>query len=165
MSRPALSPKNQPVSKLTAYEFLTRVNNMPSPPSQDTPATWLDPAGICLSLLCAVHCLFMPIFITTLPLVGLGFLANEQTEGFFVIVALTVAVGSISWGFHLHRQQRALLTLGAAAAMMLVGRFALRMAPMKSLWLQLALDCSSSVMRLTFASVAPVSCAMKRIWW
>ena len=31
--------------------------------------------------------------------------------------------GSITWGFQLHRQQRVLLTLGAAAAMMLVGRF------------------------------------------
>lgn len=97
--------------------------------SANAPTTWLDPTGISLSLLCAVHCLLMLVLITVLPLVGLGILANEQTERFFVIVALTVAAGSIFWGFHLHRQQRVLLTLGAAAAMMLAGRFALADGP------------------------------------
>jgi MerC mercury resistance protein len=64
----------------------------------DTPATWLDLAGICLSLLCAAHCLLMPVLITTLPLIGLGALVTERTEGVLVLIALIVAAGSLSLG-------------------------------------------------------------------
>ncbi len=97
--------------------------------SANASTTWLDPAGVCLSLLCAVHCLLAPALVTSLPLLGLGFLASEQAEAIFVITALAIAVGSITWGFQLHRHQRVLLTLGAATAMMLVGHFALADSP------------------------------------
>jgi MerC mercury resistance protein len=62
----------------------------------DTPAIWLDLAGICLSLLSAAHCLLMPVLITTLPLIGLGALVTERTEGVLVLIALIMAAGSIS---------------------------------------------------------------------
>lgn len=78
---------------------------------------WADPVGVCLSSLCAIHCLAGPLLVTTLPLAGLGFLIDERTELLFVLASLTLAAGSLAWGFHIHRQQRALLTLEAAAAM------------------------------------------------
>lgn len=85
-------------------------------------SSWADPAGICLSSLCALHCLAGPLLVTALPLAGFGFLVDERTELLFLLASLTLAAGSLAWGFHLHRQQRALLTLGAAAAMIAAGR-------------------------------------------
>jgi ABC-type Mn2+/Zn2+ transport system ATPase subunit len=99
------------------------------PFSSSASTTWLDPVGIGLSLLCALHCLLAPRFITLLPLAGLGVLADERTEVLLVFAALAVATASLAWGFRIHRQQRVLLTLGAAAAMMLAGRFALADSP------------------------------------
>jgi ABC-type Mn2+/Zn2+ transport system ATPase subunit len=102
--------------------LLSPFTHLPLSPSAHT--SWLDPAGIGLSLLCALHCLLAPLFITLLPLTGLGILADERTEVLLVFAALAVATASLAWGFRIHRQQRVLLTLGAATAMMLLGRFA-----------------------------------------
>jgi hypothetical protein len=39
----------------------------------------LDNAGMTASLMCAAHCALLPIVVTLLPVVGLGFLAHETT--------------------------------------------------------------------------------------
>lgn len=85
--------------------------------------SWADPAGVCFSLACAIHCLVTPLLVTALPFAGLGFLLDERTELFFVLASLTLASGSLAWGFRIHRQQRVLLTFGAAAALLVTGRF------------------------------------------
>lgn len=51
----------------------------------------MDAGGATASLLCAIHCALMPILVTLLPLVGLGFLASETTE--WVVVALSGVLG------------------------------------------------------------------------
>lgn len=94
--------------------------------SRSAAISWADPAGVCLSLACAMHCLAAPLLVTILPLAGVGILVDERTELFFVLASLLFAGGSLTWGFHIHRQQRLLLTLGAAAAMMGTGRFLLQ---------------------------------------
>lgn len=121
--------RNSPILPVSASPFPPPLSHFPSFPSSDGPVAWLDPVGIFLSLLCAVHCLLAPLLITLLPLAGLGFLAGEQTEAVFVLTTFAVAVASLSWGFRVHRHQRVLLTLGAAAAMMLLGRFSLADSP------------------------------------
>jgi hypothetical protein len=40
----------------------------------------LDSIGITASTLCAIHCAAMPLLFTSLPLLGLGFLANAWVE-------------------------------------------------------------------------------------
>lgn len=51
------------------------------------------------STLCAIHCAAVPVFLTSLPLVGLGFLANPWVEWGMIIVALVVGVWSIAGSF------------------------------------------------------------------
>lgn len=51
------------------------------------------------STLCAIHCAAVPVFFTSLPLVGLGFLANPWVEWSMIIVALIVGVASIAGSF------------------------------------------------------------------
>ena len=57
-----------------------------------------DTTGACLSVACAVHCLAMPLLVAVLPLIGLGFLANESAELVLILVAIGLAVGSLAWG-------------------------------------------------------------------
>jgi hypothetical protein len=55
----------------------------------------LDHFGMTASILCAIHCAIVPIIITTLPLVGLGFLANPWLEWGMITLALFIGVYAI----------------------------------------------------------------------
>lgn len=54
----------------------------------------LDWLGMAASLACAAHCAAMPSLAGLLPLVGMGFLANEQAE--WVLIGLSLSVGALS---------------------------------------------------------------------
>jgi drug/metabolite transporter superfamily protein YnfA len=74
----------------------------------------LDKTGVAVSWICAVHCLMTPILLVSLPLIGLGFLASEQTEYFFI--GLSVAIGGavlLPAFFRRHRKIRTLLLFAA----------------------------------------------------
>jgi phosphoglycerol transferase MdoB-like AlkP superfamily enzyme len=55
----------------------------------------LDNVGMTASTLCAIHCAAVPVFFTSLPLVGMGFLANPWIEWIMIIIALVVGISSI----------------------------------------------------------------------
>jgi O-antigen/teichoic acid export membrane protein len=55
----------------------------------------LDNIGMTASTLCAIHCAAVPIFFTSLPLLGLGILANPWVEWIMIIIALVVGISSI----------------------------------------------------------------------
>ncbi len=77
---------------------------------------FVDKTGACISFACAIHCMAMPLLITLLPLVGLGFLVSEPSELVIIGVAVVLAVGSIVWGVRHHRSWRAFLVLVVALA-------------------------------------------------
>jgi hypothetical protein len=63
----------------------------------------LDRIGMTASTLCAIHCAIVPLLITSLPLLGLGFLANPWFEWGMIIFALFIgvyAIGSSYFGTH-----------------------------------------------------------------
>lgn len=60
--------------------------------------SWADPAELCLSLTCAVHCLAAPLLVTKLPLAEVSFFADARPELVFMFAALTLAGGSLTWG-------------------------------------------------------------------
>ena len=80
----------------------------------------VDNAGAFLSMACAVHCLAMPLVVTMLPLVGLGFLAGEPAE-YALIGAVLLAAGSVVSGVRHHRKWRAFPTLVLAAGIIVTG--------------------------------------------
>jgi ABC-type Mn2+/Zn2+ transport system ATPase subunit len=61
--------------------------------------------------------------VTTFPLAGIGFLADERIETVFLSMSVLLAGASLTWGFRIHRQQGVLFTLGSAAILILTGRF------------------------------------------
>ena len=85
-------------------------------------AAKLDNIGMTASTLCAIHCAAVPVFFTSLPLVGLGFLANPWVEWGMIIVALIVGVLSIAGSFlNSHHRVLPLLLLIIGFATIILG--------------------------------------------
>jgi len=55
----------------------------------------LDHLGIAASLLCAVHCAFMPFLITILPLFGLEFLSSPWIEAGMLVLSMLIGISSL----------------------------------------------------------------------
>lgn len=51
----------------------------------------LDKLGASLSLLCALHCISLPILLTTMPLLGQSFLTNPILEASLIVGSLVIA--------------------------------------------------------------------------
>lgn len=79
-------------------------------------------AAVFLSLLCAVHCLLLPVGMAVLPLLGAGgMLFSEGTElalGAFVVVS---ALLGAAWGYRRHRDLRYVLATLTGLVLYLVG--------------------------------------------
>jgi len=78
----------------------------------------LDNVGMTASILCAVHCALVPLLITSLPLFGLGFLANPWFE--WGMITLAVFVGFYAIGISYFRSHHRILP-----AVLLLGGFLL----------------------------------------
>jgi hypothetical protein len=75
----------------------------------------LDNVGMTASVLCAVHCAVVPLLLTSLPLFGLGFLANPWLEWSMIIFALFIgfyAIGSSYFNIHRKLLPMCLLIIG-----------------------------------------------------
>ena len=65
--------------------------------------TDLDKIGIMASVLCVIHCAFLPILVTALPLLGIGFLVKDRTEVLMVLLSILIAGISIGTSYKIHR--------------------------------------------------------------
>lgn len=54
----------------------------------------LDAIGIGASLACAIHCILLPVFFTTLPFLGIEWLENSTLE--IITVSISLLVGSLA---------------------------------------------------------------------
>jgi len=82
----------------------------------------LDNIGMTASTLCAIHCALVPIFITVLPLIGLGFLANPWFEWGMIILAFIIGISSISSSyFRMHKRWLPLLLLSIGFTVIILG--------------------------------------------
>jgi hypothetical protein len=86
----------------------------------------LDLMGTCVSLMCALHCLTVPLLVTVLPLAGAGVFLGGSLEVLFIAASVALATGSLCWGFRRHRRWQMFIVLGAALTMIAVGRFLAR---------------------------------------
>ena len=82
----------------------------------------LDRAGATASFLCAIHCALMPLVVTILPLLGLGFLSSEPVEWALLTASATLGSLSLCLGFRKHRKRRTFMVLAIALAIMVAGR-------------------------------------------
>ncbi|PWK78498.1 MerC mercury resistance protein [Mucilaginibacter oryzae] len=82
----------------------------------------LDNIGLTASTLCAVHCAVVPLVLTGLPLIGLGFLANAWVEWAMIIFALAIGAYSIGLSYtRTHHRSLPLLMLATGFGLILAG--------------------------------------------
>lgn len=82
----------------------------------------LDNIGMTASTLCAIHCAVVPVLITTLPLVGLGFLANPWVEWGMIILALVIGISSLGLSYlNAHKRFLPLIMFAAGFAVIIAG--------------------------------------------
>lgn len=80
-----------------------------------------DRVGAGASLLCAIHCAALPFVLVLLPVIGLGFLANDRFEVGFVMVASVLASIVLTRGFRRHQQPLPLMLGVLGITLLLVG--------------------------------------------
>ena len=82
----------------------------------------LDRFGMTASTICAIHCAIVPVLITTLPLIGLGFLANPWFEWGMIGLALMLGISSIAVSyFKVHHRALPLILLLGGFMLIAVG--------------------------------------------
>lgn len=84
----------------------------------------LDTLGIGASLVCAIHCVLLPLIITALPLLGLEVLENENLEYALLVLSFLVGCAALWRGYlkH-HRRALPLLLFAVGYAGLLAGHF------------------------------------------
>jgi hypothetical protein len=81
-----------------------------------------DNIEITASVLCAVHCAIVPIILTSLPLFGLGFLANPLIEWTMITLALVIGIYAIGLSyFRTHRRPLPMILLITGFLVIIVG--------------------------------------------
>ena len=63
----------------------------------------LDQFGMTASIACAVHCAVLPLVITSLPLIGMEFLANVWVEITMILLALVIGAWSMTTSYLQHK--------------------------------------------------------------
>lgn len=74
-------------------------------------STWGDRIAITVSMLCAVHCLLLPILLVALPSLGSSIVASEAVHLTLLGIAIPFSVISLSLGCKLH-QRKSFITIG-----------------------------------------------------
>ena len=59
----------------------------------------LDRLGITATSLCALHCIFLPVLLPALPLLGLSFLADHAWEHIFLVITGILGTFALFSGF------------------------------------------------------------------
>ena len=80
---------------------------------------FLDRLSISASLICAVHCAVLPLAITILPLVGLGFLAHGAFELGMILLSILIGTLSLGTSYRLHRRLNPILMMISGGVILL----------------------------------------------
>ena len=70
-----------------------------------------DQWGVIASVGCAIHCAALPLIITTLPLLGLGFLGNIWVEIIMIIISILIGTYALSTSYPKHKKGLPILIL------------------------------------------------------
>jgi len=63
-----------------------------------------DALGIFVSVACAIHCALLPIFLSTLPLLGVNIIHNQFFEVAMIAIAFAVGAQALYHGFKKHHR-------------------------------------------------------------
>ncbi|MBX2921898.1 MAG: MerC domain-containing protein [Chitinophagaceae bacterium] len=69
-------------------------------------STKWDMIGVGASLFCAVHCLLLPLLVTTLPLLGMEMLENPAIETATLIISMLAGIAALYTGGYKSHHRR-----------------------------------------------------------
>ena len=64
-----------------------------------------DALGIGASIACAIHCAFLPLFLSSLPLFGINIIQNMAFEAGMIAVSLVIGVTALWHGYRKHHHR------------------------------------------------------------
>jgi hypothetical protein len=80
-----------------------------------------DALGMSASLICAIHCAVLPVFLTSLPIFGFELIHNEVFENIMIVLAGIIGFYSLFHGWKKHHHRKApLLTFTAGLILLLL---------------------------------------------
>ena len=83
-----------------------------------------DALGIGASLACAIHCALLPLFLSSLPILGINIINNTFFEVLMILIALIIGIYSLSHGYKKHHHKiLPLLFFTAGMVMLLLKQF------------------------------------------
>ncbi|AKS40731.1 MerC domain-containing protein [Wenzhouxiangella marina] len=94
----------------------------PNPPNTDAGSA-LDRAGICVSAVCLVQCLLLPVLVLVSPLGSLGFFGEEAFHWLLWFLILPISMAAFGLGFRQHGNRRMLVLGGLGLALVSFSTF------------------------------------------
>jgi len=79
-----------------------------------------DGLGIATSLACAIHCIALPLLLTSLPLFGVNIIHNIYFEWGMILLAFVVGVFALFHGYKTHHKNVVPLLLFTAGFLLLI---------------------------------------------
>ena len=83
----------------------------------------LDSVGFYASFICAVHCVAVPILLTTLSASNLGILANPLFEITMIAISIIIGVSSLLPSYRHHRKVTPIVILSLGFLLIFTGHF------------------------------------------
>jgi hypothetical protein len=81
-----------------------------------------DGLGIVTSIACAIHCIVLPLTITSLPLFGINIINNVAFEWGMILFAFVVGVYALWHGYNTHHKNSSPLLLFTIGFIILVAK-------------------------------------------
>jgi hypothetical protein len=81
-----------------------------------------DAMGIAASVACAIHCAFLPLVMTSLPLFGINLIDHVGFEYFMIFLAFIIGVVALWHGFRKHHHSKVPLILFTSGILLLVAK-------------------------------------------
>ena len=79
-----------------------------------------DGLGIATSLACAIHCIVLPLLLTSLPLFGINIIHNVFFEWAMILLAFIVGVYALVHGYKTHHKNMLPVFLFTAGFLLLI---------------------------------------------
>ena len=81
-----------------------------------------DGLGIATSLACAIHCIVLPLLLTSLPLFGINIIHNVYFEWGMILLAFCVGVYALVHGYKTHHKNAWPVLLFTAGFLFLISK-------------------------------------------
>ncbi|HVX51228.1 MAG TPA: MerC domain-containing protein [Chitinophagaceae bacterium] len=81
-----------------------------------------DAMGVFVSIACAIHCALLPLFLTSLPLLGINIIHNRLFEVIMIAIAFGVGLNALYHGYKNHHRSLLPVALFVGGMLFLIAK-------------------------------------------